>query len=151
MGNSNAKPELAGRIQGIKPPQHQEKQRKLAEQLEKVRKQEKARVDERESKHERMKMEQQWDEAKAAIHQRWMENLVLPFENMTGISGCREIHADASDDEYESDDEPPAAPAAKHGASKTPNNNTAARQKARRIVEKAMRKDYSSSEGEEEV
>lgn len=76
--------QLAGRIQGIKPPQHQEKQRKLAEQLEKVRKQEKARVDERESKHERMKMEQQWDEAKAAIHQRWMENLVLPFENMTG-------------------------------------------------------------------
>jgi len=136
--------QLGYRPTGVKPPSHIEKQRKLAEEVAKTRKKEQDRVEEKQRKIEKMKSDQHWAQAKESLEADWMEKIVLPFERMTGITSCREIHAEPDEEEEVSDDD--ERPAARARANQ---NETAARNKARRIIAKAVKKDESSSDEEE--
>mmetsp|Transcript_49573 Transcript_49573/g.123823 ORF Transcript_49573/g.123823 Transcript_49573/m.123823 type:complete len:149 (+) Transcript_49573:47-493(+) len=78
---------------------HAKKEKAMLAQLQKARMDKQAEVDTKEGKMQRREKQEHWDNLKEAVSTQFVERILTPFENMTGISQCVNKHCE--DDEEE--------------------------------------------------
>mmetsp|Transcript_32583 Transcript_32583/g.76075 ORF Transcript_32583/g.76075 Transcript_32583/m.76075 type:complete len:149 (+) Transcript_32583:129-575(+) len=78
---------------------HARKEKAMLAELQKARKENQAMADYKDNKLHRKEKQEHWDNLKEAVSTQFVERILTPFENMTGMSQCVNKHCE--DDEEE--------------------------------------------------
>jgi len=94
---------------------HGERQKHTLKAVEKLRKDKEEAEKERSDKLENRKFQQDLEKAQEVIQEEIMTNIVKPFERITGLEKCREMHNEPDEEEEvtDSDDDTPVPPKAR--------------------------------------
>jgi hypothetical protein len=78
---------------------HAKKERAMLAELKKARQEKQALVDDKEGRLSRKERQEHWDNLKEAVSTEFVDRILTPFQNMTGISGCVNKHCDEDEEE----------------------------------------------------